>query len=206
MTVFRKGNINILYAHVPKTGGGSLQSFFERAGFETHFCDTSSEKTGFNAMRTCSPQHYHADLLKRTLRLRKFDYIFLTVRHPIDRLKSEFIWRNRGPDCDAGAWVNRVLDLYPRNRFLHDNHIRPQHEFLLPGADIIRTEADVILEVSERLATRFGITCEAGPTRSRNVARSFDVKSVADITMDRATQDRATDFYRRDFELFGYSP
>lgn len=206
MTVFRKDLLNILYVHVPKTGGGSIHGFFEKAGFETHFCDTSSEKTGFNALRTCSPQHYHAFLLKRTLLLQKFDYIFLTVRHPIDRLKSEFIWRNRGPDCDASEWANQMLDRYARNPFLHDNHFRPQHEFHLPQAEIIRTEADVILEVAERLATRFGIVCEPGPTRSRNVARTFDVKTVADIIVDPPTLDRVTEFYRRDFELYGYEP
>lgn len=205
MPVFHKNGFYILHVHVPKTGGGSILELFQGNGFDVHFSDRSSVKTGINSIRSCSPQHYHAGLIRQTLRLERLNYIFLTVRHPIDRIKSEFIWRNRGPKTNASPWINRTLDTYKSDKFIYDNHIRPQKEFWIEGADVIKSESDVISEITERLRIASDISVDPAGTGNAHVSSSFSVKTVNDVEINAATERRVRDFYQKDFEFFGYS-
>src|SRR5690349_24415788 len=109
MPVFVRGAIKVLYIHVPKTGGNAIMKFFASNGFDIEFCDLSSTSDGLNALRTCSPQHYHGELLAKTLRLNSFSYTFMTVRDPVQRLKSEFLWRVRSPTADSSRWAVETL-------------------------------------------------------------------------------------------------
>lgn len=206
MTVFRRERMALLQVHVPKTGGRSILNLLQHNGFSVDFCDVSSITTGFNALRTCSPQHYHADLLRQTLRLDRLDYVFTTVRHPISRLKSEFLWRVRDPAVDPNAWVAATLDAYADDPFLLDNHIRPQHEFLLDGCDIFHAETDVAEALAIRLEQRLGLALTAPPEGRLNVASSFCGRTIADVSLDSATRARVVAFYALDFQRLGYDP
>lgn len=204
MTVFYKDDIYILHVHVPRTGGGSIFRYFQRHGFNVELLDISNIHHGFNAVRKCSPQHYHAAILESVLKIEQFNYVFMTVRNPIDRVKSEFIWRNRGPRYDASRWINEILDKYDSNNFLLDNHIRPQHEFWLKEADLIRSETNVLKALSLGIKLKLGLSLEPSEADMINVAKTFDVKTVGDIKIDPNIEKRVRDFYRLDFEKFDY--
>jgi hypothetical protein len=205
MTIFIRGHVKVLYIHVPKTGGGTIMDFFKSNGFDVAFCDTSSIISGFNALRTCSPQHYHRDLLKQTLRLESFTYVFMTVRHPIDRLKSEFLWRVRDKSADPNSWAYGTLANYEKDEFLLDNHIRPQHEFLLPGADIFRLEDGYEDAWINRISESLGVEMAHRNVDHKNVAMEFSGRSVEDVHFNEAASSAIAHFYRNDFGRFGYT-
>ena len=127
--------MNILFVHIPKTGGGSVEHFFRDHGFKVDLfsCDPS-----LLSCFKCSPQHMHASLLSSMLNLANFDYMFTVVRNPVDRMLSEYKWRVRHPWSAHGfdSWYLKVRSEKLKNPYLFDNHVRPQSEFLLPKIKI----------------------------------------------------------------------
>ena len=115
MPLFVKGGVAILYVHVPKTGGSSIEHMFLDKGFRSEFLD-HGPKNSFNLYRRCSPQHLHAKPLLRLLRPQRITFTFMTVRHPLTRLLSEYKMQVRidrqplplRPWLDH--WLKRYLD------------------------------------------------------------------------------------------------
>ena len=133
MTVFTKKDQKILYIHVPKTGGTSIHEFFKCNGYEVSYYTE-----GYKGL--CSPQHLHAELIKKKFDLSEFSYIFSTFRDPIERLISEYVWRSCIFDeinLSLETWIKLIFEHYHyHNNYVNDNHIRPQNEFYFEGLDV----------------------------------------------------------------------
>lgn len=200
MPVFIKDHFRVLYVHVPKTGGTAIEFFFEKNGFAASFIDRGGPNSLAPVLK-CSPQHMHAAMLRELFVPRAFAYTFMTVRHPLDRLVSEYrmraVMQRQIEDIDS--WVAYVLDTYPNSHFLIDNHIRPQHEFRLEGCDVFRHEDGYgdawVAQVAQRVGCPF-------PHPRVEVAMRFASPPAAPLSA--ASLRRVREFYARDFELFGY--
>ncbi|TYB85231.1 sulfotransferase family 2 domain-containing protein [Oceaniovalibus sp. ACAM 378] len=194
MPVFFKDQEAVLYIHVPKTGGSSVEAIFIASGFEHYFLHTR-----FSAMTKtmkCPPQHYHAALLQACFNPQKFDLTFITVRHPVARITSEYKMRN--PDGTLpDAWIETMLERYAGNPYLLDNHIRPQAEFLVQGARIFRQEDGFdsawVATMNDVLQT---------PLVDSPVRRLQS--KTADLQPSPATTRLIEEFYRKDMDAFGY--
>lgn len=200
MPVFIKDHFRVLFIHVPKTGGTAVEFFFEKNGWDMSFVDRGGKNTLAPVMK-CSPQHFHAAILREMFRLKGFGYIFMTVRNPVARLVSEYRMRahmqQRIEDIDS--WVDYVLTTYPQNNFLIDNHIRPQSDFWLPGCEVFRQEDGFGPAWVEHIEGKIG--CEFAQ-RTVDVQMRFDTVAAAGLTPESVRKIAA--FYARDFELFGY--
>lgn len=145
MPVFRKDQQKILFIHVPRTGGSSIERAFRDSGFQTLYLDSKVGRTSWNHVRRCTPQHMHAQMLDALFRVDRFDLVFMVVRDPMSRLKSEYLWRNRDKDFDVDGrslerWARRSFAEYRSDPFRYDNHLRPQVEFELPGTRVFSYE------------------------------------------------------------------
>lgn len=200
MPVFIKGSQRVLYVHVPKTGGTAVEFFFEKNGWDIHFVDRGGE-SALVPMMKCSPQHMHAQVLQDLFRLRQFTYIFMTVRDPVARLVSEYRMRAvmQKQIAPIDDWIDETLNLYPDNKFLIDNHIRPQADFWLPGCTVFRHEDGFGADWVQAL--RGGIGCDFAQAQVE-VAMRFD--NAAPQTPSAASVLRTAAFYAQDYELFGY--
>ena len=200
MPVFLQDHFRVLYIHVPKTGGTSVEMFFEKNGFDAAFLDRGG-RNSLTPVLKCAPQHMHAAQLREILHLPGFSYRFMTVRHPVTRLVSEYRMRAvvQAHIAPVDEWVAYVLDTYPRNPFMNDNHIRPQSEFWLPDCDVFRQEDGFGPAWAEQIAARIGCTFAV---REVDVAMRFDAAPKVQPSAD--SMRRIRDFYARDFELFGY--
>ena len=153
MPVLRAGSLRILYIHIPRTGGSSVEELLRSYGTVSGVRFDDDRMGGL----PCSPQHFHRDLLEAVYSCDRwdvrsdFDYVFATVREPFARLKSEFHYRTpwdlrslasratrRRVSFDR--WVGYALARYKRNAFFMDNHLRPQLEFLCFGCQVFRLE------------------------------------------------------------------
>lgn len=200
MPLFVKNDVAVLYIHVPKTGGSSIEHFFELNGFHCEFRD-AGQTFSFNKYRHCSPQHMHAEQLHAAIRLRRVNYIFMTVRHPLSRLLSEFRTRVRDDRKPYRLmnWVDQTFRAYIDDPFIIDNHIRPQSEFLIQGCDVFRQErgyAALSAKLEERLGPIF-------PNRQIGHGNAGPDMAIGDAEIE-AIRPVVRQFYRQDFLTFGY--
>jgi len=202
MSVFIRDDLRVLYIHVPKTGGTAVEFFFEKNGFLTSFIDRGGDYSIVPMMK-CSPQHMHAEQLHAVLHVNRFSYRFMTVRHPVARLLSEYRMRAIMQESieDVDTWIGITLDACAKNPFVIDNHIRPQVEFWVPGCDVFKHEDGFGEAWVRRVAEQIG--CEFLNTEVDVVMR---FPSSVNATPSATSLARVRDFYQRDFEVFGYDP
>lgn len=205
MPTFKKDGRRLLFIHVPKAGGTSIERRLERAGWSMGFRATGATDDHFG-LRRVSPQHYHGAILREVLRLGRFDVIFMLVREPLARFRSEYAHRNREPGLGGAetvsAWADDVLARYERNPYVLDNHLRPQHEFLVPNTQVYRLE-DGIETMLADLNERFdlGLPTRIGRRMDSNVEGRLGSGEV-ELTDDLVK--RLQTMYAVDYETFGY--
>lgn len=206
MPVLFKAGIAALFVHVPKTGGTSIERFFVQNGWSLDWRDGVAGEGTLNSYLKCSPQHVEARRLADLFRLEKFDLVFSTVREPIARFRSEYCMRNAAdlrtdPDS-VEAWGESALAAYAADRFVFDNHLRPQHEFIVPGASVYRLEAGLQCMV-EDLNARFdlGLTGDLPRASDREIENGV---SSRDVVISDRLEKRLRDLYARDFHDFEY--
>ncbi|GAA1710134.1 hypothetical protein GCM10009809_03100 [Isoptericola hypogeus] len=213
MPVFIKDDRAVLFVHVPKAGGSAIEKHFRSAGYTMHYRDGKTGPGTLNKYQQCSPQHLHAALCAELLRLDRFDAIFTIVREPLARFRSEYSMRaktrledgTRHLDTSAAAvehWATKVMKRYLKDPYVHDNHLRPQSEFVVPGSLVHRLE-DGMGQLMTRLNQAYELDL---PDMVEKVRTSEHVSGVAssDVELSPALESRLRDFYADDFANFGY--
>jgi hypothetical protein len=205
MPIFTKDDLSVLFIHVPKTAGTSVEQAFLAQGY------AMSERLGGpygkrppgERQSGCSPQHMHAALLEERLGDRSFEQIFCIVRHPLRRFESEYRFRAAAGHRLAQEGIDRFAEqalwrFEKANPFVLDNHIRPQAEFPWRDCRVFRLEDGLdaaLAQISEALP-------EPLTPPGARAMRSAPAREEA---MSPATEARLRAFYRTDFESFGYA-
>lgn len=146
MPFFRLDNRIVLYAHVPKSGGTTVNRRLRDAGAELAFFDGAFWTSGQKRWHRSSPQHIsNAD---RDLLFPEgfFDYAFAVVRDPVDRFLSAFN-HNRGRighhvsfDRFLSRMERRVEDEVDYYGYRFDNHFLPSFRIVPRQARVFRLE------------------------------------------------------------------
>jgi hypothetical protein len=140
----------VIFIHIPKTGGTSIERYFTMCRAEclwfdrwdrdmSGFLDTHALQLGDHPKRTYEPQHYPAELLR--LLIQEFDqcFTFTFVRNPYTRILSEYYWSRQvilreqvdfDPD-DFHSWVVQFLSC------IDSSHKEPQVSFIPDTIDFI---------------------------------------------------------------------
>lgn len=202
MPVFRRDNFSILYVHIPKTGGSTIESLFKQSGFSIEYLDTGG-KNSLNNLTHCSPQHFHREILESIFNIEKFDYIFTTIRNPISRIKSEYLMMNRGNKTDVNKWITDTLSTFNNNPFIYDNHIRPQSDFILGSGDIFKLEDGFNLEWIENLEEKIPFNLHKNISHDLN-RKKLDGITTSDVMLNTKTTELIMNFYKDDFNNFKY--
>ena len=199
MPIFEKNGKYVLFAHIPKAGGTTIEHLFLRDGWHVHLFDGGEGKSSLNGVLNCSPQHWHANILEKICNDKKFIFSFCIIRHPISRMLSEVKWRRKyfKIPLSTDDWINQALDGYLQNSFIHDNHIRPQCDFILNRMSVFKME-NGFPEILSAVAKSVG-DLELDPLY--RAMKSDEDKSV-DERMSGETQDRLLEFYKSDCELW----
>ncbi len=206
MPVFSKNNNHLLFIHVPKTGGSSMEVLFHKSGWDIGYLDRNPQGT-LNHVRPCSPQHMHAEMLQQQFLLSKFNGLFMIVRHPYDRFRSEYCYINKeNSDFSSDAieaWARTIFNSYAANNFILDNHIRPQHEYYIPGTSVYKLE-NGFNTIKQDLFIQFGIEFITEEVRElcRKKENGF---SSRDIELNDTVKNMLKILYYKDFIQFGYN-
>lgn len=207
MPMFIKDKRYVLFLHVPKTGGTSIERLFQASGWKVHLRDGRTGPGTANFARRCSSQHMQAALLQEILDLKRFELVFMVVRDPIARFRSEYAMRLRDPEGVAetavDAWAEKMFRRYRRNPYVLDNHLRPQADFLLPGSRVHRLE-DGLEPMVRSLDEEFGLGLEGELGREQHSQDRVGVSS-RDVRISDALEARLRETYAADFSEFGYA-
>lgn len=189
----------LLYLHVPKTGGSAIEAWLRTLSpLQLH-------SVGNPVAMHCTPQHLRMSDIRSLFSEGFFDDVVMTVRNPFTRIESEYrmhvILGKEGfwGSCPAfSLWLENTLGEAARNPFLFDNHLRPQWEFLGDEVEVLRYEDGLDAAVG-RIAAMLGT--EAPESLDQIYATAA---SGITVKWDAVDVLRVQDFYRRDFEVFGY--
>ena len=207
MPIFTREQRSVLFVHVPKTGGTSLERLLMGAGWDVGFRATPKTHPDQIRLHRVSPQHYHAALLEQTLRLDRFDAAFLVTREPLARFRSEYAMRNKRKDGAGSAdhveeWTRRILGRVRRDPCVLDNHIRPQHEFLLPSARVFRLE-DGMDAIVAALNDEWDLGLSTDIPQHLSSGGEGRISS-RDVEVNARVEAWVREYYARDRELLGY--
>ena len=204
MPLFTKGDRRILFVHVPKTGGTSVEAMFELAGWTRTLYEI--EPRNLEPL-VCSPQHWHAPILEAIVDQRAVEATFMVARDPLARFRSEYSFHVRDPglgraEC-VDAWAETVFTMYEKDPFLLDNHLRPQAEFILPQASVYRLEAGLDL-IAQDLEDNLHLGLPPGALHLYDSAVDGGLKS-RDVEISDDLEALLRQVYAIDYQVFGYS-
>lgn len=201
---------SVLFVHIPKCGGSSLERLLQRqAGVKPSYLD-EGKGSYFNTLRRCSPQHMHAAILDQVFVLNRFDLIFAVCRDPEARVRSEYNMRfsHAGPtQPDINQWYVKARKMRRNNPYLYDNHLRPQVEFVVPGAVLYKLE-DGIDRIWQDLCRRLGVPAPLGEAvpHLRPIVRHAGHAPGQRDQLDDATRALILRDYAADIELWQSLP
>lgn len=198
MPIFKIAGKTILFLHIPKAGGTSVEEFLAGLSGESFRMKLNTEGL------PCVPQHFHGALMDKLFAPDFFDYSFCVTRNPYARLLSEYNYRMQHrhrpyrwfPAPKFDTWVKATLARYRRQPYVYSNHIRPQVAFRIEGTRAFRLEDQVpelMAELGEVTGTAVPVALpHSNPSKKR------------ETRISEATAALIHDFYRSDFDTFGY--
>jgi len=202
--------LRILFIHIPKTGGTSVERWMRNFG-NLRFSNASARHLFYS-----SPQHFTYEQMEKLFGKNYFDFSFAFVRHPIRRFESEFKMRWAGsrrreePDFEKkygnfSVWVEQILAAHKKNKYINDNHIRPQSDFISNKVVIYKLESGMMENLSD-VEKRCGLPDKNKALHARNSAKTKSVEWNETIEWNEQLRKSVVDLYAEDFKQFGYDP
>jgi hypothetical protein len=197
---------NILFIHIPKTGGRVIENEIKKKSRQTLYCAVKQNPLLPEPFNKCSLQHqFYTTLYKFRNKLNiNFNNIkvFSVVRNPYDRVISDLFWfKLIKKNYDSTKVYNVIKNKY-LNRNDLDNHNKPQYKFvtdemgvLIPNIKIFKTEQ--LNQSNDKLSNFLGLKINVknkGRVVNKDYSKYINQDSISLIN----------DVYKKDFELFGY--
>lgn len=219
MPLCRIGATILYFAHIPKTGGSSIESYMASKG------PVALRHNSFKDWSRTTPQHMPARIFSDYVPDSFYDHGFAVLRDPKARLMSTFrmrigtdhAWANplnwaliawarlrgRQPyainvwkfrlSLDFDSWVAIVTRWMRRRPYLYDGHLLPQSDYLHPGQQLFLFE-DGLEPVFRWIDQVTGTAPAAGSFHDKKgVRRSIDCSA--------ATERRLRQVYADDYAL-----
>jgi len=188
----------ILFLHIPKTGGESIEQWMESLGslrFKTY---------GLPQSLKTAPQHMVYRDLKELFGPDYFDYIFAVVRDPYERIASDYKMRWLGNNSffrqipSFSLWLHEHVKGAAQNPLHLDSHLRPQVDFLGENCHIFKFETG-IENIVKKVAADIGAPPPEAVPHSHST-KAFDGK----IEWDWPELNLINSHYDLDFQNLDY--
>ena len=186
----------VLFIHIPKTGGSSIERWLEGIA-ELRF-----KTPAIPASLKCTPQHLTFGELQELFGESYFDYTFSIVRHPYTRLESEYRWRlfTKQTELSFSAWSTAALETYRNHSRYRDNHLQLQVQFLGTPVRIFRFE-DGLEQILRSVSAEAGIPSPHIVPHEKRPAGSYP-----DLAWTAELQSAVHEIYQQDFAELQYDP
>lgn len=200
MPFIRHDGRNVLFVHIPRTGGTSVEKWL------ADIAPLNLYALGIPPFSRVTPQHYTRNDIKSLFSDGFFDYVFTIVRDPYGRIESEYKlrWVNgqqgfwRGSE-EFPQWLESQIDAARHNKFVLDNHIRRQVDFLGSDVKVFRFEDGIDSIVAK-------IVAATGLPAPKEIGRHYDSAAFPKpLVWDLQDRLKVNEFYAEDFKNLGYS-
>jgi hypothetical protein len=208
MPYFKNKDINVLFIHIPKTGGTSVDTYFsEKYNIsEKNIPKEDLYNYGIIEKKKYPLQHMtlneimkNKELFNITLKNIK---ILSIVRNPYYRIISELIYNHKMTiDYTKTQVYDKILELfkeYELNNTIYDNHIKPQYLFLdnffIKNIIILHTES-LKEDMHKNGYTDFKLHANKAHFDNIDYMSYLNDNSIRLINI----------FYRKDFIKFNYT-
>lgn len=193
----------VLFFHIPKTGGTTIESWLNDSGRYEQLLFSQKKPDDLKV----TPQHFGYETLTKITNgiSRSVEYKFAVVRNPFDRLISEFFYRIKLNNIDLGkkpeelfsSWVIHKLTKYKKNNSILDNHLRPQSYFIGKDVEVFKFENGIQNAINS-IGEKLGIEVQG-----RIEAKKVSVRK--EVLWSKFAANLVLEVYAEDFEKFGYS-
>ena len=204
MPYFKNNDLNLLFIHIPKTGGTSLEKYLSEK-YNIPLDSKSLYTTFKNGYKNVSLQHqtYH-NLFKKK---KEFGIDFSNnlkmiciVRNPYERIVSDLFFYKLITVSTTQQEVFEILKKYIVSDN-YDNHNIPQYLFLINNRKKINN--DIVIFKTETLTDeliKYGFT---DFNIHKNVNKNENINYYNFLNNDSIKL--INNFYKKDFKLFDYS-
>ena len=200
MPLVWQDGLRIFFAHVPKTGGSSVEDYLLQR-FGSLSIRTRPEAPGRkrDIIQSCS--HLSAADLQSLLPDR-LDLCFAVVRDPARRIISEYGFQrgiSRMSRMGFSTWLHAVTAAARRDPRIYENHIRPQGDLVPEAAEIFQLENGLAAVVSRIDAVT------GGPAPQAAMRHLLQRSGQPAVTLTRQDAALIAAFYAGDYARFGYA-
>jgi hypothetical protein len=202
-------DVNLLFIHVPKTGGTSFENYLSK---KYKIPLNQSTLFSYDPKEVASLQHLVSrDILKRSqefsIHLENLR-IIAVVRNPYDRMISELFYIKLINENSTPEEVFHKINEFFTNDHNYDNHKLPQYEFVIDGHGNINPNIEIAhFENMKRDFTQFGFP-DFAETEFANVNKIKIGKKNNEIDYSKYLNNESisliNNYYDKDFTLFGY--
>lgn len=201
MPVFAINGKSVLFIHVPKTGGTTIERVLSQFGPMSLHSKGGCFRDQFRGGLLSKPiplQHLHSTLLRRLLLPGQFDLVFMLVRDPVQRMVSEYrhareMWRPEGL-LPFSTWLRICLRLARMDPAFRNNHFRAQADYHIEGAKVLHYE-DGMLPCLNEISATLGVQKFEELPRERQSKTYVAVPSPRDIELIQKA-------FAADYEMF----
>ena len=192
----------VFFAHVPKTGGSSVEEYLVRRFGPLTMVDRHKREKKHGTGLINSVTHLSALDLEEMIPPNA-DFVFSYVRDPLQRALSEYRWQKGSSKLSKvpfSIWLRVMVAAAKREPRVYDNHIRPQSDLVPSTASVFKLE-NGFSQLIEHLDALTGTTApeiKVGHLKQR-------ANSKREVLVTREDVELVTDFYSRDYERFGYA-
>jgi hypothetical protein len=192
-------NKNLLFVHIPKTGGTKLEEYLMNTSVESLYCNRVSIMIPDTKLSQISLQHQVYNTIYKYRDLLGVDFshpdfkVITIVRNPYDRIISDLFFRKLINRRSDNGKVYRIIVEYLKDNW--DNHNIPQYKFITDeNGDLIKGIKVFKTETLTKDLQDYGFSDYTGPESSNAYNKYLNQDSIGLIS----------EFYKRDFELFNY--